>query len=74
MKQRNLKNINDIINYKNSLLKIISILNEQINKTQKTIDTIDKKLENECSHLWQRDHTYYGEHSQFICSKCNLYR
>jgi hypothetical protein len=71
---KNLQNINEIINYKNSLLKLISHFNEQIDNTQKMINIIDKKMENECSHSWQRDYTYYGEHSQYICSICKIYK
>ena len=51
-----------------NIIKMNKTLQEKIN------DINQKKLENECEHSWQRDHTYYGEHSQYICSTCGIYK
>jgi hypothetical protein len=70
----NLQIPDDIINFKYKINNTIFSYVNHIEKLRKIIETIDIKLEKECNHNWQRDYTYYGEHSQYQCSKCYLYK
>jgi hypothetical protein len=69
-----LENINEILDYKKSILNIISSYEKKIEEIKNLLDLVEKKLYFECNHKWERDLTYYGEHSQFICSECKIYK
>lgn len=70
----NLQGVDDIINFKYKINNTIFSYINHIQKLRKIIEIIDIKLEKECNHNWQRDYTYCGEHSQYQCSKCHLYK
>jgi hypothetical protein len=70
----NVQNINDIINLKKKINNdIFSYLNK-IDELKKLVIILEEKLYNNCPHDWKRDYTYCGEHSQFQCSICGLYK
>ena len=70
----NLQGADDIINFKYKINNTVFSYVNHIEKLRKIIETIDIKLEKECNHNWQRDYTYYGEHSQYQCIICKLYK
>lgn len=69
-----LENINEILDYKKSIFDIISSYEKKIEEIKNLLDLVEKKLYLKCQHKWVRDLSYYGEHSQFICSKCKIYK
>lgn len=69
-----LENVNEIIIYKKNILSIIAYYRSKIDEMNIILDIVDKKLYLQCNHKWKRDNTYYGEHSQYICSECKLYK
>jgi len=73
-KLNELKNINEILNYKKSIFNIIYSYEKKIDELKNMLELVDKKLYFECNHKWERDYTYYGEHSQFICLECKIYK
>ena len=62
------------INTKNNINKNILSCYKNIEELKKLVNSIDDKLMQQCDHQWKRDHTYYGEHSQYTCFICGLYR
>jgi hypothetical protein len=66
--------INNIMNIKTTVSNNINSHMAHIEKLKKIIEIIENKLEKECKHEWKRDYTYYGEHSQYQCSICKLYK
>ena len=73
-KLNELENINEILNYKKSIFNIIYSYEKKIDELKNMLELVDKKLYFDCKHKWIRDYTYYGEHSQFICSECKIYK
>ena len=73
-KFNNLENIDEILDYKKSIFNIICCYEKKIDEIKNLLDLIEKKLYLKCQHNWERDLTYYGEHSQFICSECKIYK
>lgn len=70
----NADNINDIINIKNNIQNTIYLYSNFTNELHKLIELLDSKLKYTCNHQWIRDYTYYGEHSQYQCSICKIYK
>ena len=70
----NITTITNMINLKCTIYNTINLYNANIEKLKKLIETIENKLEKECNHEWKRDHSYYGEHSQYQCLICKLYK
>lgn len=68
------KTLDDILSYKQYIKKKINKYKSKIENLCNKIDLLDEKIYIECIHNWQRDYTYCGEHSQYICSVCGLYR
>lgn len=73
-KLNDLKNINDLLNYRQNIQYIISSYYKKIEELKNIVDNIDEKLKIECNHIWKRDNTYYGEYSQYKCSICKIYK
>lgn len=67
-------NINSIMNLKHTVHNTICSYMNHIEKLKKLIEIIDDKLEKDCNHEWKRDSSYYGEHSQYQCYICKLYK
>ena len=38
------------------------------------IEILTKKLYTICNHQWEIDYSNRGEHTEYICSKCLLYK
>lgn len=77
LQTKNINNVDDIksiINLKNDIYKKIYLLNKHIRKLEKLIILIDNKLAKKCNHDWIIDHSYFGEHTQYMCSVCSLYK
>lgn len=70
----NFNNIDDLINLKNQIkINIYSFYNK-IEESKKQIIILEEKINSLCQHIWTRDYSYYGEHSQYICNICKLYK
>ena len=69
----NMTDIDTMVDLKNNIFKNISLYYKNIEELRNLINLIDNKLMNKCTHQWKRDYSYYGEHSQYICSLCGLY-
>ncbi len=50
------------------------LLNEIKSKTESEILELTDKLYKICQHQWIIDRTNYGEHTEYICNKCFLYK
>lgn len=70
----NVDNVNDILRLKHQINNSIHSYMIHIENLKKLLETINIKLENTCKHIWKRDYTYYGEHSHYQCSLCELYK
>jgi hypothetical protein len=70
----NNQNINDIINLKKQINMSICAHYNKIEELKKQIIILEKNLNVLCKHKWKRDNTYYGEHSQYTCDLCGLYK
>jgi hypothetical protein len=66
--------IDNTVNIKHMVHNTIFSYMNHIEKLKKLIEIIDNKLDKDCNHEWKRDFTYYGEHSQYQCSICKLYK
>lgn len=66
------ESIDELLNNKKNILNTINSYNQKIEELKKMLVDIDNKLILDCKHQWQRDYRYYGEYSQFFCSKCKL--
>jgi hypothetical protein len=66
--------INDLVNLKNNINHTIFLYLNNIEELKKLILILEEKINITCKHNWKRDYTYCGEHSQFICEICGLYR
>lgn len=69
-----LSEIHSINNEKTDILNIIYLLKQRINKLDIQSKELEKNLYEKCNHEWQVDRTNIGEHTEFICKKCNLYK
>lgn len=58
-------------NAQHDIEKIINNLKDYISNE---INILEKKLFIECNHIWINDSSNYSEHTDLICSKCNLYQ
>ncbi len=70
----NVDNVESIIIIKNDINNYIYFLNNHIKELEKLVNLIDDKLIKKCNHDWIIDHTNLGEHTEYICSTCSLYR
>ena len=70
----NVHTIDDIITLKNKINNTLYSYVNKINELRKLIVILEEKLDVVCDHNWKRDHSCYGEHSQFNCSICGLYK
>ena len=70
----NIDDVNSMINLKNDIHNKIYLLNKHIKKLEKLINLIDNKLTTKCNHDWIIDHTYFDEHTQYVCSVCGMYK
>lgn len=50
------------------------LLNELKTKTESEINELNDKLYKICHHDWIIDYSNCGEHTEFICNKCFLYK
>lgn len=66
--------IETLIMNKNNILKEINSHYLNIKELNNKIELIEKKIMTNCIHEWMRDNTYTGEHSQYQCKKCKLYK
>jgi len=64
--------INDLINLRNEIHKIIALEYNKIDKFKNLIIKVEEKIKINCEHEWIRDYTYYGEHSEYKCNYCGL--
>lgn len=69
-----LDNTNDVVEFKNKIFQIIYSFNKINDNLKNLIIASEHKLEKLCNHEWKRDNTYYGEHTQFYCSICHIYK
>lgn len=61
-----------IINEINKITKQSNILKEKTYQCEKLITELQKKLYSICQHEWEIDRSNVGEHTEYICRKCNL--
>lgn len=78
---KNIESINDIHTLdnakkmiENKIEKHIEEYNEKYKKYLEIKDTIIKKIESLCDHIWVIDSGNTNEHTQFICNKCDAYK
>lgn len=68
----NIKDIYEMNKIKNEINTMISNYYANIEQLKKKIILIDNNLMKNCNHIWKRDYSYCGEHSEYKCSICNL--
>lgn len=65
-------NILNIFNELHSKYKELGYLNKMKSIVQQQIIDLEDKLYDNCMHNWIFDNTNRGEHTEFICSICQL--
>ena len=64
--------INTIKDERNKIIEQSNILKEKTNEYNNAIKQLQKQLYEACPHDWEIDRTNIGEHTEYICKKCQL--
>jgi len=66
--------VDELINNINEYNKIKHKLKQQCKQIDEVIFECQKKLYKLCEHKWQIDRTDMGEHTEYECGICGLYK
>jgi len=50
------------------------MLKTQMTTVQQKIKELEKEIYNKCNHDWTIDRTNVGEHTEYVCIHCNMYK
>jgi len=67
-------NINNLINLKKEMMYKILQFKKKIIELEQKILIIDENIIKKCNHQWINDYTSCGEHTEYKCTICNLYK
>ena len=58
----------------NNLRVELSTLKKQMTIVQQKIKEMEEKIYNKCNHAWTVDRTNVGEHTEYVCAQCNMFK
>jgi hypothetical protein len=62
----------ELINLKTQISELMNNYKLIINNYDTMLNNINKNIYEKCVHVWVIDHTSSFEHTEYICSLCNL--
>ena len=64
----------ELINLKKQISQLMNNYKLIIENYDTMLNNINKNIYDKCVHVWQIDHTASFEHTEYICSQCNLHK
>ena len=58
----------------NNLRVELSTLKKQMTIVQQKIKEMEEDIYNKCNHVWTVDRTNVGEHTEYMCMQCNMFK